>query len=207
MSELRENLRQYEDRWEDMDGEERLSALQEALRVYTDMRIDGAYDDGIIHLCEEAMFCGFITMANMQWWRDNGPEHGIAFCGWRCPEAYVDVSCANCMEFDDALWLEETCWRLVDYPIIDEDRYYELEAEAFEDSFREEFFEGGELAPEWQDIGEDEMRELCWQHGELEDDWFYINVEDVKMEVAKVRLRNLRDLQLAEEARIEEAGI
>ena len=161
-----------EERWEEMSARDRFEALREALSDYLDRRIDGArYEDGtgyeaeMVILCENAMFCDLVTLANYRW-------------------CILDT---DVMTYEDAEDIEDICNRLLDYPIIDDDTYYELENDAFEEAFREEYYEAGELAPEWQDIGEDRLRELAWESGGVNGDYYYINTSYVERNAEKIR--------------------
>lgn len=183
-----------EERWEEMSARDRFEALREALSDYLDRRIDGArYEDGtgyeaeMVILCENAMFCDLVTLANYRWWNANGKSYGVTVYGRLCPVVCFDILDTDVMTYEDAEDIEDICNRLLDYPIIDDDTYYELENDAFEEAFREEYYEAGELAPEWQDIGEDRLRELAWESGGVNGDYYYINTSYVERNAEKIR--------------------
>lgn len=180
-----------EERWEEMDGEERLSVMEASLYEYVERGIDNArwdlYGDGTlcsIDICSVYMFEDLITIANAQWWRESKL---LKKWGWRTPTLSIDGDWCNSLTYSDAEEIVSVCDGLLDYPIIDEGIYAELEDDAFEYEFRERFYEGGELAPEWQDIGEDRLRELAWESGGINCDYFYIDSDRVFTEAEKIR--------------------
>ena len=176
-----------EERWEEMEEDERLDELEKALEPYLETGIDDCgSEDGMLILCVNAMFCDMVTLANWKWWQQNGKDYGVNTWGNRIT---VDALDTWTMTYDQAYWLVDVCSRLVEYPIIDEQIYSELEMEAFDDAFREAFMEGGELAPEWQDIGLERMRDLAWEEGHVECDYFYIDERRVEEKVFMMRAR------------------
>ena len=174
-----------EERWERMEEDERLDALEQALKPYLESGIDDCrYEDGMLILCVNAMFCDMVTLANWRWWQQNGKDYGVSTSG---NKVTVDALDTWTMTYDQAYWLVDLCNRLPGYPIIDEQVYSDLEMEAFEEAFRDEFLEGGELAQEWQDIGIERMRELAWEYGCVESDHFYIDTVRLKDRVVNIR--------------------
>ena len=180
-----------EERWEEMDGEERLSVMEASLYEYVERGIDNArwdrYGDGTlcsIDICSVYMYEDLITIANARWWRKSKL---LEEWGWRTPTLSIDGDWCNSLTYSDAEEIVRVCDGLLNYPVIDEYAYSQLEDDAFEEAFREEFYEAGELAPQWQDIGEDRLMELAWESGGVVTDYYYIDTSYVERNAEEIR--------------------
>ena len=194
--------------WDEMEGEEKLSVMEASLAEYVERGIDNAeydrYGDGTlcrIIICSVYMFEDLATVSNMRWWRES---RLLDISGGRSPTADIDGDWCETLTYSEAKDIVRVCNELLDYPIIDEGFYAELEDEAFDASFREEFYECGGLAPEWDDIDEGTLRDIAWQSGGVDGDWYHIDMDYVKDEVRKIRAQMLGDIQMSELQRIEE---
>ena len=182
--------------WEELSVREKFDIIREELEEYTDRGIDGAcYYDGTgyeveqIVICCNAMFADLVTVANFRWWEDHCEDYHLHVYGRLSRRLSIDVLDTDIMSLDDVKDVVDICDKLLDYPIIEEMLYSELEEEAFDYAFRDEFMEDGVLSPEWQDIGMDTMRELAWNNGHVEGDYFYINTDAVEHDVFMIRAR------------------
>lgn len=185
-----------EERWEEMSEDERFDALHEALKEYLERGIgdaryqpEGRFDCEMLILCVDAMFTDLVTQANFRWWSENAKDYGVCIYGHLTPMVCIDRVDTLFMSYDQAFWLEDVCDKLLEYPIIDEQIYSDMEMDAFDYVFNETYCEAGELAPEWQDIGLETMRELAWDNGHVECDYFWIDEDKVENQVAIIRMR------------------